>query len=119
MNFQFEDGRPIYLQLVEEIELLVATEKYKAGERLPSVRDMASQWSVNPNTMQRALITLEDRGLLKTISTSGRFVTDDTQLIFMVRQSLANNLTKIYKEKMTALGYSNSEIIDFLNHSFF
>lgn len=110
MEFQFDNSRPIYIQLIEQIELAIATGKYTPGARLPSVRELASAYGVNPNTVQRALTDLEASGLLQTVSTSGRFVTKDTMLISESRKSLATELTSTYSAKMNSLGYTNNDI---------
>ena len=75
MTWEFKDNRPIYTQLVEQITLKIVSGEYKIGEKLPSVRDLASEATVNPNTMQKALAELERRGLVYSVRTSGRFIT--------------------------------------------
>lgn len=110
MEFQFDNSRPIYIQLIEQIELAVATGTYPPGGRLPSVRELASSYGVNPNTVQRALADLEATGLLQAVSTSGRFVTEDTALISQSKKNLATDLTTTYSTKMNSLGYTNHDI---------
>ena len=89
MNWSFQPDRPIYVQLIERIKLLIVSGAYPAGSRLPSVRDMASEASVNPNTLQKALSELEREGLVYTQRTSGRFVTEDENMIKQVKKELA------------------------------
>lgn len=113
MDFQFDNSRPIYIQLIEQIELAVATGIYLPGSRLPSVRELASEYGVNPNTIQRALADLEATGLLQAVSTSGRFVTEDTALISEAKKNLAVELTSTYSAKMNSLGYTSHDISDF------
>ena len=80
MAWDLKSDRPIYTQLVEEIELRIISGRYEAGEKLASVRDLAAEAAVNPNTMQRALAELEQRGLVYSQRTSGRFITEDKEL---------------------------------------
>ena len=74
MDWTIVAGRPVYLQLIEQLELAIITGEYPPGEKIPGVRDLAAQAQVNPNTMQRALAELEARGLLETQRTAGRTV---------------------------------------------
>ena len=89
MEWNIQGDRPIYTQLVEQVTLAIVSGDYAPGERLPSVRDLAVQAEVNPNTMQRALSQLEEQGLLYTQRTAGRFVTQDTAVIQSAKQRLA------------------------------
>ena len=105
MVWELKNDRPIYAQLIDQIKLRIISGFYRAGDRLPSVRDMASEASVNPNTMQRALAELERDGLVYTQRTSGRFITEDTELIRQAKDSLAMEQIKEFFQKMNALGY--------------
>ncbi len=77
MNWSITGGRPVYLQLIEQMERAIVAGEYRAGARLPGVRELAAEAAVNPNTMQRALQELEARGLINTQRTAGRTVTGD------------------------------------------
>ena len=94
MDYIFDNERPIYIQLVEKLRLEIVSGKLKQGERLPSVRELALIVRVNPNTMQKALVELENEGLVYTERTNGKFVTTDIKLIEKVKKELA-------KEKIT------------------
>ena len=111
MKWQFSSDAPIYAQLIDQIKLRIISGFYRAGDRLPSVRDMASEASVNPNTMQRALAELERDGLVYTQRTSGRFITEDTELIRQAKDSLAMEQIKEFFQKMNALGYDTAQTI--------
>lgn len=111
MDWQFDDERPIYAQLMEQVERAVVCGAYKPGERLPGVREMAFAAGVNPNTMQRALAELENRGLLQSQRTSGRFVTEDGGMIAALRQSLARTETQKYCEAMAAIGCTKEQML--------
>ena len=99
MEWQIAAGRPVYIQLVEQLEQAVVTGVYPPGERVPAVRDLAAQAQVNPNTMQRALAEMESRGLLVTQRTTGRTVTSDTALIAKTRQALAASLRVFWRRQ--------------------
>ena len=89
MKWNITADRPVYLQLIEQLELAIVAGEYRAGARLPGVREMAAGAAVNPNTMQRALQELEARGLLNTQRTAGRTVTEDKTMIAQLREQLA------------------------------
>jgi len=114
MGWDLKSDRPIYSQLVEYIELRIVSGVYPAGSKLPSVRDLASEASVNPNTMQRALSQLESDGLLFSQRTSGRFVTEDVEKIMQVKNALAMNLIHEFIERMSDLGYDEKQTIAFI-----
>lgn len=114
MEWHIAAGRPVYIQLVEQLERAVVTGVYPPGERVPAVRDLAAQAQVNPNTMQRALAEMESRGLLVTQRTSGRTVTSDTALIAKTRQALAASLAQDFLAQAKALGLTREEILALL-----
>ena len=117
MTWDLSSDRPIYSQLIELIELKICTGVYKPGTKMPSVRDLATQASVNPNTMQRALSGLEDSGLLYSQRTAGRFVTEDTNLITKTRAKLAKEHIEQFIVNMSELGFSSQEIIEILTET--
>ena len=110
MEWNFRNDRPIYTQIMGQIEKAVVSGIFSPGERLPGVRELAAEASVNPNTMQRALAELETRCLLQAQRTSGRFVTEDAALIAALREKLALETTGEYWGEMCALGCSPKEI---------
>ena len=81
MNYIFDNERPIYIQLVEIIRIEIVSGKFKKGQRMPSVRELALIMKVNPNTMQKALAELENEQLIYTERTNGKYVTEDEELI--------------------------------------
>ena len=111
MNFEFDNNIPIYIQLVEHLKIYIISGKVSPGDRLPSVRELAMQTKVNPNTMQKALGELENLGLVYTERTSGRFVTDDKALIDKERKNLVKESVKSSLETLINLGYTDEEII--------
>ena len=81
MDYIFDNERPIYIQLVEIIRIEIVSGKFKKGQKIPSVRELALIMKVNPNTMQKALIELENEKLIYTERTNGKYVTDNIKLI--------------------------------------
>lgn len=116
LNWQLKTDRPIYAQLIELIELQIVSGRYQPGDRLPAVRDMASQAEVNPNTMQKALAELERKGLVFTQRTSGRFITEDEQMIKKLKDLLAKMQIDDFLEKMDSLGFSKKETLQMLEN---
>ncbi len=117
MGWDLKSGRPIYFQLMEQIELRIISGIYPPGGRLPSVRDMAMDASVNPNTMQRALAELENEGLLYSQRTSGRFVTEDGGRIMEMKNKLAKTVIDEFMKHMTQLGYNRQQTISLINQT--
>ena len=114
MVWQMDSDRPIYAQLIEQIKLRIMTGVYPAGSRLPSVRDIAAEAAVNPNTMQRALAELERENLVQTARTSGRFITDDEGMIRKMKESMAKEMVNAFFEKMSSLGYAKDETLSII-----
>ena len=110
MNWQFSNDAPIYAQLIGQIRAGIVSGAFSPGERLPSVRDLAMEAGVNPNTMQRALAELEARGLLETQRTAGRTVTGDVEKIAQTRRALAQTLVHHFYHQAAALGLTKAEI---------
>ena len=114
MNFEFDNNIPIYVQLVEQIKVYIISGKIKPGERLLSVRDLALEFKVNPNTVQKALVELENLKLIYTERTNGRFVTLDQELIDMYKSKYADELSCKYFFNMKNIGYDITEAISYL-----
>ena len=116
MEYIFDNERPIYLQLVEKLRIEIVSGKIKQGERLPSVRELALIARVNPNTMQKALVELENQGLVYTERTNGKFVTEDKKLIEKVKEELAKEKVNNYLKDMKNIGIDTSEAIKYLQN---
>ena len=114
MRWQFSNDAPIYSQLIEQIKVGIVSGVFPPGERLPSVRDMATEAGVNPNTMQRAMTELERTGLVYSQRTAGRFVTEDKAMIEATKLDLAERHIGSFMEAMIRLGYQKEEIVDLL-----
>lgn len=109
MAWQFDNWRPLYMQICEKITFAVVSGQYPAGSRFPTVRELAIEAAVNPNTMQKALAELERQGILVSHRTAGRCVTEDPELIEAQRQRLAEVSTDAYLERMKQLRYDRVE----------
>ena len=117
MNWTIVEGLPIWQQLNQQLMKLISTGFYEKGSRLPSVRELAAEAGVNPNTMQRALTQLEADGLVSTQRTAGRTVTQDEGVIQSVRVRLAQEQITSYLKNMALLGFSKEESIALLEKS--
>ena len=106
MQWQLEGDRPIYQQLVDQIMMQIVSGQRKAGDKVPAVRELAAEAGVNPNTMQRALADLERQGLLYTNRTSGRYVTEDEEMITKIRERIAEERICAFLESMSQLGFT-------------
>lgn len=116
MDWTFDDDRPIYIQLVEQLTTFIIRGDFSPSERLPSVRDLAQATRVNPNTMQKALAELEESGLVKTERTSGKFVTDDAQLIEKIKVQKARLLASDYFLGASRLGLTAKQAKELVNN---
>ena len=114
MEWRIDSGSPIYAQLLEQLKQRIVTGVYSPGQRIPPVRELAMEASVNPNTMQRALGELEREGLVFSQRTSGRLVTDDVQRIETIKQELADRQIHTFLRTMESLGYPPEEVISLL-----
>jgi len=116
MPWELKSDRPIYTQLIEQIELLIFSGVYPLGSKLPSVRDMAQEAAVNPNTMQRALVKLEEDGLIITHRTSGRSITEDARMVEIAKTKLAQKQISEFLEKMQLMGFEQTEILTIIDN---
>ena len=114
MQWQFTHDAPIYAQLIRGIQIRIVAGVFPTGERLPSVRDLAAEAGVNPNTMQRALSELEREGLLYSARTTGRYVTDDIRLVNSLKRRLAEGRIRAFLQDMRELGFESEELLDIL-----
>lgn len=115
MSWEIDNKRPVYIQLIDELKRRIITGIYQPGSKMPSVRELASEASVNPNTMQRALSDLESEGFIITQRTSGRTITEDEGMIYEAKKVMAREQVRDFIEKMMALGFSKEDIIELIN----
>lgn len=111
MAWALDSERPIYTQILERIQIDIISGTYKPGEKLPSVRDLAAEAAVNPNTMQKALSELERTGLVYAQRTSGRYITEDVDLIQNMKKEIAESQIRDFLEKMSRLGLNKEDTL--------
>ena len=117
MPWNLDDSRPIYLQLMERIQHDIVSGVYQPEDKLPSVRDLALDAAVNPNTMQKALSELERGGLVYSHRTSGRFITDDSTLLKKIKTDLAQEYISTFLSQMRRLGVNDSETLEMIKET--
>lgn len=111
MTYKFKDGIPIYLQIIDELSIRIASGKYSPGDRLPSVRDFAVEIGVNPNTLQRAFSEMERMKIVHVDRTNGRYVTDDAEVLSELKTKLANQYIEELVGRMRKLKIDDKEIL--------
>ena len=114
MAWQFNNREAVFVQIADKLRNDILCGVYSKGEQFPSVRSFAEDAGVNPNTMQRALSTLEDEGLLCSHSTVGRFVTEDVELLQSAADKMRRKTVRSWIEQARALGITSRELIDYI-----
>lgn len=114
MNITFDNNIPIYLQLMEYVKIYIISGAFKSGEKIPSVREFALDFKVNPNTVQKALAELEMQGLIYTERTTGKYVTKEKGKIDKLKDDYALTLAKSYFEGMKRIGLGKADSIKYL-----
>jgi len=117
MAWKLNSDRPIYAQILEVIQLRIISQQYKPGEKIPSVRELAAEAGVNPNTMQKALVELERSGLVMAQRTSGRIVTEDMDMIRRTQDKLAREQVDEFIGRMKELGFCKEEVIGLIERA--
>jgi len=111
MSWEFQDHLPIYAQLMDTLKRRIITGRYLPGEKLPSVRELAAEAGINPNTVQRAFSELEREGLIYTQRATGKYVTENADEIKSARQALAKTQVAEFLSNMQSLGFSVGDVI--------
>lgn len=114
MELSFDNNIPIYIQLLEYLKIYLISGVFKTGEKLPSVREFANEFKVNPNTMQKALAELENMNLIYTERTNGKYVTKDEKLINKLKDEYAITLAKSYVNGMKKIGLGKADSIKYI-----
>lgn len=114
----FQSTQPIYLQIMELIKKEIVSDVLKSTQQLPTVRDLALKYQVNPNTVQRAYSELERSGLVKSDRTVGRFVTDDADLIQNLRESLIHQKVVDFVSEAQTLGLGESIVLNLVSEAY-
>ena len=118
MNFEIDPRIPIYVQIVQHIKKKIISEEIKGGERLPSVRDYAIDFKVNPNTIQRVYTELESENLIFTQRGIGKFVTEDKAVIKGLKMDIFNETIETFIRDSKELGFSKEEIVTIISERF-
>ena len=113
MDYKLDDNMPIYIQIMQKVRDAIASGEWASGQKIPSVRELAGLFEVNPNTMQRAMLELEREGLLVSERTAGRYVTEDKNQIKGLKKDVAIAAADAFRNTMLELGYTPEEIIEF------
>lgn len=116
MIWNFDNDRPIYTQIIEHMKFFIISGELKPGSKLASVRDLASEAGVNPNTMQRALAELERTELVYSNRTSGRFITENEDIIKMTKTEVAEKNIQLFLDNMKKIGYDKNETLSLLEN---
>ena len=111
MSWEIKSGLPIYTQLLEELKRRIVSGQYEPGEKLLPVRELAQEAKVNPNTMQKALAELERQNLVYAVRTTGRYITEDIQLIAQTKDEFARLHVETYYKEMLTLGYEKQDMV--------
>lgn len=114
MNTEFSNDIPIYIQLLSKIKAAIIKGEFNCGEKLPSVREFAQIFKVNPNTMQKALSDLEFEGLIYTERTNGKYVTYNADLIKKIKERQAEDIVRHYLNEMQKIGFTNNEAVSII-----
>ena len=114
MKFVFDNDRPIYIQLVEQLKIYIISNKLVPGSKIPSARDLAITSKVNPNTVQKALQELENESLIYTERTNGKFVTNDVDLIQKLKNKLVKDKIDVLINEMKQIGITKAELLEYL-----
>lgn len=116
MSKEFEASKPIYIQITEKIFQRIIRGEINPGEKLPSVRDMAVQSGVNPNTIQRSYAEMERMGIVETRRGQGTFVIEKESIMEELKQSMQTEIIGQFVKSMKELGYTNQQIVSGLTH---
>lgn len=117
MKWKFDNNKPIYLQIVEILKADIIANNYETGQKFPSVRELAQLASVNPNTIQKALVELERQGFVETLRTSGRVISANYDKLSDERLLISQQKVKEFLEQMYQLGFSKDQIITIIKEN--
>ncbi len=118
MAWKFTSDRPVYLQITDRIIKSILSGEYKPGEQIPSVRQLALDAAVNPNTVQHAFTELESEGIVVSRGTLGRFVTEDKEILEHSRRALAEKIVKDFVININDLSVSKAQAIEMIEEVF-
>ena len=108
---EFKNNSPIYLQVIDDMKKRIVLGEVKLGERMPSTRELALQYQVNPNTAVRVYNEMENMGIVFTKRGLGTFVTEDVEKYNSIRKEMAGEYVSSFVEGMSQIGFSKEEIL--------
>lgn len=111
MAWSFTSDKPVYVQIAQRIITSVLSGEYKPGEQIPTVRQLALEAAVNPNTIQHAFAELENEGVIVSLGTTGRFVTENTHVIEQCRKQITEQIVKSFIESLEVMSVSKEQIL--------
>jgi GntR family transcriptional regulator len=114
MAFKFDENLPIYIQIMDYIKKKVIIGEIKEGDKLPSVRELSSELKVNPNTISRAYQELEREGFTYTQRGMGTFITEDKDILFNLKKTMAKDIVSKFIYQIKELHFSKEEILTLL-----
>ncbi|MFF2094330.1 GntR family transcriptional regulator [Paenibacillus sp. NPDC058174] len=111
MTMEFDNNQPIYLQIMNHIKRQIIVGKLKPGDKIDSVRELAAELQINPNTIQRTFQELEREGIVETKRGLGRYVTSEESTIMSIKKEMAGDLLDRFVLGMKELGFESKDII--------
>ncbi|MEJ8554618.1 GntR family transcriptional regulator [Tepidibacter sp. Z1-5] len=111
---EFDNSKPIYIQIIEDIKKRLIRGEIKLGDKIPSQRELAKDIKVNPNTVQRAYREMESMGLVKTLRGQGTFISDQEELLNEIKKEMASEVLIKFVEEMRSLGIKDDEAINLI-----
>lgn len=116
MSRQFEASKPIYMQIAEHVFQDIVRGDVAPGDKLPSVREMAVETGVNPNTIQRSYSEMERLGVVETRRGQGTFVIEDKEIVSQLKERLQHDIMNNFVKSLMELGYNKEDMITGLKH---
>ena len=108
---EFNSRIPIYLQVIDDIKKRLVTGKIEPGDKLPSTRELAVKYSINPNTAARIYREMEQMNICYTQRGLGTFATEDKKMIEEIKKEMAKYAAKTFVEEMNKLGYGKKDML--------
>ena len=108
---EYNNNLPIYLQVINQIKKDMIQGRLPMGEKLPSTRELAVQYQINPNTAARVYKEMEQAGMCCTKRGLGTFVTEDMEVITKMKEEMAGELLENFVQEMQDLGFTKEELI--------
>ncbi|OZB92993.1 GntR family transcriptional regulator [Paenibacillus sp. XY044] len=117
MSIEFDNNLPIYLQIMNHIKRQIVSGILQPGDKIPSVREMAADLQINPNTIQRTFQELEREEVVETRRGLGRYVTSEESKIMAIKKEMAGDLLHRFIHGMQELGFKNQDIVSIVSEA--